>query len=175
MLISIIINNNTSGVYLFWYERVYFFLPSALPWWYQERDTNHKGYAKHTMLIAPSPREAHLVVSKISTHLYQSRPKLIWSDQIRKTPTARFEGQTSTPFYSKSENSLAISSGYDIIHPLNSLQLLVPPHLLSKGGLSWQMMIVISFPRGHASATSDYDTRIKRHRVVQSLTKLDKK
>ena len=29
-------------------------------------------------------RGSHLVVSKISTHLCRSRPKLIWSDQIRK-------------------------------------------------------------------------------------------
>ena len=32
----------------------------------------------------PSPRTAHLVMSKISTHLYRSRPKLIWSHKIRK-------------------------------------------------------------------------------------------
>ena len=38
----------------------------------------------------------------------------------------------------------------------------------------WQIMIVISFPRGCTSALSDYSTWTKRHRVVQSLTKVNK-
>ena len=60
----------------FWYERVYFFLPSTLD--------NTRGETQIILCWHPS-RAANLVVSKVSTHLCRSKPKLILSDQIRKT------------------------------------------------------------------------------------------
>ena len=75
--------NNIGGLCRFLYERLYLFLSSALG------DTRREiqiieAYANPTMLTPP-PRAVHLVVSQISTHLCRSKPKLIWSDQIRKT------------------------------------------------------------------------------------------
>ena len=76
-------NNHTGRLCRFWYERVYFFLPLALG--DTRRDTQFiKAYANYTMQTTPSPHTVHLVVSKISTYLCRSWPKLIWSHQIRK-------------------------------------------------------------------------------------------
>ena len=47
---------------------------------------------------------AHLVVSKIATHLYRSRPKRIFSDLIRKTQL--LASTVGPPLFSKSWNSL---------------------------------------------------------------------
>ena len=72
-------NNNTGG--RFWYEQVYF----LLSWWHEERDTISKGPMLIILCWQPlPPRATHLVVSEI-THICRSRPKLICSDQIRKT------------------------------------------------------------------------------------------
>ena len=82
-------NANTGGTN----ECFFFFQPSVL--WNTKRETRMiKAYANHTILTPP--RSVHLVVSKISTHLCLSKPKRICSDQIRKKPTARFIGRTST-------------------------------------------------------------------------------
>ena len=94
--------------------RTGFFLSICSPWRHEERNTNHN--ANHTMLTPPQ-RAVHLVMFKISTHLCRSRPKLIWSYQIRKTQML-----PSTLIFSKSSNFGDISSEYDITQPLNSLK-----------------------------------------------------
>ena len=58
---------------------------SGLFFYDTRRDTQFiKAYANHSM-STPHSHTAHLVVSKISIHLCQLRPKLIWFDKIRKT------------------------------------------------------------------------------------------
>ena len=49
--------------------------------------------------LPPHPYTVHLEVSKISTHLCWLRPTLIWSDP--KNPSTRFNGWNSTTFFSK--------------------------------------------------------------------------
>ena len=89
-------NNNTSGLFRFWYERVYFFLPSALG--DTRRETQFiRAYANYTILT--TPRMVHLAPSKISTHFCLLRPKLIWSDL--KKSMARFDSWTSTHIFFK--------------------------------------------------------------------------
>ena len=73
-------HNNTGRLWRFWYERVYFFQPSALG--DMRRVTQFiRANANHIMLT-PSSCAAYLVMSKISTHLYWSRPRLIWSQKL---------------------------------------------------------------------------------------------
>ena len=96
-----------------------------------------------------------------------------WSDLNRSEKLNRSLRRSNLKsVFSKSLNSQAISSRHDVIHPLDSLITLVQLHFLS-GGLLWQTMIVISFPRGHASAPSDENTWNKRHQLVKSLRKLN--
>ena len=90
---------------------------------------------------------------------------LILSDP--KNPTARLSSQNPKILPT-------ISSEEDVNYPLNSFQRLFRPDFRS-GNLLWRMMIVIRFLCGRASAPSEYDTFSKRHRVVQSLTKLNNK
>ena len=75
-------NNNTGRPCRFRYERVHFFLPSALVDTRREKQIK-KANANHTTQT-PLPRAVHPIVSKNSTHLRRSKPKLISSHQIRK-------------------------------------------------------------------------------------------
>ena len=94
-------NNNTLSFQI----QTGFFLSAFSPWRHKESDTIHKNLCK-PYYTDIRPRTARLVVSKISTHLCWSWPKLIWSDLIRsENPTAHFNGRTSTPSSSKSPNS----------------------------------------------------------------------
>ena len=82
-----------------WYEQVHFYRLSVLG--DTRRETQFiKPYANYTMLSPLPPRAVHLVMSKISNHLSQSRPKLIWSHQIR----------TIQPLASTVEPQLSLSS-----------------------------------------------------------------
>ena len=68
-----------------------------------------KAYANHAILTPPHThphaRTAHLAMSKISTHLYRSRPKLISFDQIRKTQRSALTVWPQQPVISKSSDS----------------------------------------------------------------------
>ena len=58
-----------------------------------------------------------IVLDLNSSLLVETQTDLIWSDP--RDSTARFEGRTSTLIFSKSWNSQDISSGHDVIYPLN--------------------------------------------------------
>ena len=98
----------------FWYEWVYFFPPSALGNTRRERH-NSQGPTLTILCWHPPPWTAHLVVSKISTHLCQSRPKLISSDQIPKLNCSRQWSNLNSPFQNPKILRI-ISSGHDFIH-----------------------------------------------------------
>ena len=112
-------NNITGGLCHFWYERVYFFLPSVLS--NARRETQIiRAYGNHTMLTSPAQRSAHLLVSKISTDLCQSEPKLIWSDP--KNSTTRFDGRTSAPVFFKIQkfSGPSLTGVTSSTHPIHS-------------------------------------------------------
>ena len=111
------------------------------------------------------PRVVHLVVSKISNHLCWSRPKLICSDQIRKTQPPASTIEPQLPSCSKFSETALLG----MTSSTHSIQSSNGPATFPVCAI---MMIVISFPHEHANTPSDYDTWTKRHRVVQSLTKL---
>ena len=125
-------------------------------------------------ILCHSPRTVHLVVSKISTHLCRSRHKLICFDQIRNSQLHASTVELQLPVFSKYSNSQDHLFRVRRQPPTQFTPMAVQTHFLS-GGLLWQMMIVISFPHGCKRAPSDYDTWTRRHRVVQSLTKLNNK
>ena len=62
-------------------------------------------------------------MSKISTHLWRSGPKLICFDQIQKNITTRFNGRMSINLSFQNPKILrTISFGHDVIYTLDSLQ-----------------------------------------------------
>ena len=121
-------NNNTGGLCRFWYEGVYFFLSSGLG--NKKSETQiMRAYANKTILTPL--RAAQIVESKILTHLYRSRPKMICSDQIRKKLHCHYRRlYPNSSSFSKPWNSLALSSGHNVIHPLDSLELCFQFHFL---------------------------------------------
>ena len=169
-----------------WYEQVYFFLPSILG--DTSRDTQIiRAYADHTMLTHHRTRAAQFVASNILTHLCRSIPNIClclppdrtWykvnllvdtrSDLIRseKLYSLLRRSYLNSRLFQNPKILWTIYSGYDVTLPLR-------PHFLSRS-LLWQLMIVISYPCGRVSAPSDYDTWTKKHCVVQSLRRLNKK
>ena len=137
---------------------------------YTTRTPPIRAYANHS-LVTPyhhtHTHVVHLVASKILIHLYQLRPVLIWSDVSRSTAT--FDRSISNRRLFQNPKFRKPS-----LRGWRQPPTAFPAHFQS-GSLLWQMMFVISFPRGRARAPSDYDTWTKRHRVVQSLTKLNNK
>ena len=127
----------------------------------------------HTMLTHLTPA-AYLAVSKFSTHLWQSRPKLTWSDQILKTQLPASTVEPQLPFFQNPKILRNISSGNDVIHQLSSLQCPVRPHFLSRS-LSYWWWLSYPFRTGMRVHRLTIDIWIKRHRVVQSLRKLNNK
>ena len=103
-----------------------------------------KAYANHTMLTT-TPRKVHLVVSKISTHLCRSRPKLICFDYIRKGQHSSFQNdqifRTSLPGMTSSPPHTIHSNGRPTLFPV--------------WGFIMQMMIFLSFLRRRKTAPSD--------------------
>ena len=113
-------------------------------------------YGNHTMLIPTPTRGTICSIYELNSSLpVETKTDLIWSDQTRKTQLPALTVVHQIPSFSKSLNSRAISSGYDFIHLLNSLQRPFQPHFLS-GSLLWRKMIVISFPRRRVGTPSDY-------------------
>ena len=148
------INDHTGRVSRFGYERVYFFLPSAL------RDTRRethfiKAYYNYTTLTPTPTSAAHLVVSKIWTDLYRSKPIFVWSNQIRKTQLRILKVEYQFTHFSKFLKSQGIFSWHDIPHLLNSLQ-------RASSSISCLRVYydrwLSFFPYGYLSAPSDYDT-----------------
>ena len=100
--------------------RTSLFLYNFSPWRHKKRDTNVKAYANHTILT-PLPHTANLGVTKISTYICRSRPKLICFNQIRKTQPRASTVEPQLPVFSKFSNSQDHLFRYDV-KPLNSLQ-----------------------------------------------------
>ena len=77
-------NNNDNTCWLSFLIWTGLFLSAFSPWWLEEKDTILRAYAKQYFADPYTyTRTTHLVVSKISTHLCRTKPKLIWSDQIK--------------------------------------------------------------------------------------------
>ena len=151
--------NNSSQLCRFGYEGVDFFLPSVLS--DTKRETQIiKAYTNHTILTSSPQRTTPLVVSKISTHLCRPRPKLICFTQIRiiRPCTSMVEPQLLV--FLKSSNSQDHLFRVPRRPPTQFTPTTVQPHFLSRD-LLIQMRIVISFPRGHKNAPSDYTPKIK--------------
>ena len=149
-------NNNISRLFRFWYERVYFFLPSVLG--DTRKETQFiKAYAHHTMLAPPTPmHSASCSVEDLNSFLLiETQTDLISTDP--KNSTATLNGRTSTELFSKSSNSL------DHLfrvwrQPSTQFTPTARPATFTVWSLLWLMMIVISFPRGHVSALFAYFT-----------------
>ena len=110
-----------------------------------------KAYVNHAMLTIPNGRR---IMWCLRSQFLSAGQDPNWSDLIRSEKVNRLHRQSKfNSFFSKSSNSQAIPSGYDVNQPLNSFQ----PYFLF-GSLLWQKNIVISFPPGCASAPSDYTT-----------------
>ena len=118
MMISIIITIIQGGLCRFWYERTYFFLPSARSDTRKEKQFI-RAYANHTMLTPPPKYSASCYVT---THLCWSKPELISFDQIRKTQQLALTVEPQLLSFQNPKIFRIISSGYDVNHPLNSLQ-----------------------------------------------------
>ena len=108
--------------------RTNFFLSTVTTWWHsereRERDTSHKRQC-WPYYTAP-PTHAHgasCSVEDLNSSLpVKTQTYLLWLDP--KNPTALFNGRTSTICLFKILEFLrTISTGYEISHPLNSLQL----------------------------------------------------
>ena len=163
-------NTNTGRPCRFGYERVHFFLPSVLS--DTRRETQIiKAYANHTILTPPHARRT----------LWCLRSQLIslgrdpnWSVLIRSEKLSCTLQQSNSTVFSKSSKSLDHLFWARRQPPTLFTPTAVQPHFLF-GGLLWQMMIVISFPSRCKTASSDYSTWTRRHRVVQRLTKLNDK
>ena len=122
-----------------------------------------KAYANHTMLTPPPPltRSVLLVVSKISTHLCRSRPKLIYTDLIRKTQprASTVELQLTSLFKILKFSGPYLPGMTSTTHPIHSNVRPVP------------------FPVwGFIITEDDYHIlSAQKHRVAQSLTNLSNK
>ena len=84
-------------------------------------------------MLTPPQRAAHLVMFKISIHLYRSRSARLNS----RKPNSRLNSRRPNDIFNN-QNPPDVSSEHDVIH--------TPAHFLS-GGLLWQMVIFISFAR----------------------------
>ena len=164
MIISIIIIvHYIGGLYHFWYNRVYFFLPSAFG--DTRRETLFiKAYANHTMLT-PFPTQC------LRSQLISAGRGQNWSDLIRYEKLDRLLWQSNLNFrLFENPKILKFSGPY-----LLSMTWITDLIYSNFRSLLLQMMIVISFPHGHASSPSYYNIWNKRHKLVQSLTKLNNK
>ena len=128
-------NNNAAGLCSFWYERVYSFLPSILG--HSRRETQIiRAYANHTMLISHYHHPHHHVLQILwclRSQLISTSQDPNWIDLIRseKLNSTLRQSILNSPSFLKSQNSPTISSGLDVIHPLNSLQRRIQPYFLS--------------------------------------------
>ena len=100
--------------------RTSLFLSTISPWQYEERDTNH--ISLHLPYYTdPTTHGVSCGNKDLNSSLpVETQTNLFWSDP--KNLAAHFNGRTSTTVFTKSSNSRDISSGYDVNHPLNSLQ-----------------------------------------------------
>ena len=160
------INNNNSTNTGGTNEFIYFYFQSLAT--RGGRDTNHK--ANHTYADPPPPqRMVHLVVFKISA---VRDPK--WSAfQIRKTQPRASTVETQLIVFSKSSKILRSSHPGMTSSTSQFTPTAIQSHILSGGGYdsSWS-----SYPfRAGVRVPTWLYTWTKRHRVVQSLTKLDNK
>ena len=144
--------NNRGGLSRFLYECVYFSLLSL------HGDMRRETYVlranvNHTMLT-PRLHKAHLVWSKISTHLDRPRHKLIWSHQIRRTQTLPSTVEPQLKYFSKSSNSQ--DHIFQIwCHSPAWFSPMVSPDPYPVWVSIIPMMIIIAFTRVCASALSD--------------------
>ena len=98
---------------------------------------------------------------------------LIWSDQIWKTQPLPSTTNLNSLSFQNPQNSLNISSGHDAIHTFNSLQRPFSPIsclgvYFVRWWLSYPFRAGVKVPIWRCIWT-------KRHRVVQSITKLNNK
>ena len=143
MMISIIIIIIIQADCRFWYEQISFFQSSTIG------DTRRatqfiRTYANHTMLTSPAAR---CNLQRLRSQLiYRSRPKLIRSDP--KNSTVRL--------YSRLFKILKFSgpSLPGMTSPTHSIYSNGASNPISCLGVYNDMIIVISFPRGHASTPS---------------------
>ena len=153
---------------------VYFFYLQSLATW--ERETQFlRAYANHTILSPPHTRVWHILWS-LRSQLISAGRDPNWSALIRSEKiqphASTIECQLICFFKILKFSALSLLGMTSTTHWIHSNSC-PQPYFLS-GGLLWQTMIVISFPRGRKIASSDYCTWTKRRRVVQSLTKLNK-
>ena len=111
-------NNNNGGICPFWGERVYLLLTSLFG------DTRTETYfIKTYTMLTP------LVVSKVATHLCQSRSKLIWSHQIRKTQPLASTVEVNYRLYRNPQNLWPYLPG--MTSPKHSIHSICTSNLIS--------------------------------------------
>ena len=136
-----------------------FDLVSSVVWWKtlanidSRRETQYlKAYANHTMLTPPQ-RAVHLVMFKISIHLCQSRSEKFNRHRNGRKLNSRLYGRIPNYCLFK----ILTFSGPSLLGMTSSTLL---PYFLF-GGLLWQIVFVISFPRECKTALNDYASGLR--------------
>ena len=147
----------------FWYKWVYFFLPSALG--NTRRETQFiRAYANHTMLT-PTPQHAWCTLVSSRLQLISGGWDPNWSDPITSKKLNCFlRWQCLDCFF-----LILKFSGYLFwvwCHPPTQFTPTVHPDPFPV----WEFIMI-----DDCHILSDYNTWIKRHWIVQSLTKLNNK
>ena len=134
------------------------------------RDTQFiKAYVNHTKRDPP-PHTPHLAVSKISTYLCRSRTKTIWSDHIRKNPTAIFNGRNPTELSFSKILKFSGPSLPGMTSTTHSIHSNCPsgPFLVWEFFL-WKIMIILPFPCGGACTLSYDNTSTRGNKALPNL------